>query len=156
MMDEPRDLNAMAGLDGSPVGVYVSGQFFKMGQLSQADYVDCAAWKAAQAIEVVIAAAPQNFRPDVSEIKASAIQRIMCEPADPLKMLSDVRCIERLAFLAVQRGGEWPPTGNWLGFTMKLDKRGYQELQQAVWKCSGFAVEAKASDAEAANATANP
>jgi hypothetical protein len=154
-MEEPRNLNALAGMDGSPVGVYVGGRLFKMGQLSQADYVDCAAWKASQAIEVVIAAAPQNFRPDVTEIKASAIQRIMLEPADPLKMLSDARCIERLAFLAVQRGGEWPPDGNWLGFTMKLDKRGYQELQQAVWQCSGFAV-AKASEPEAANATENP
>ena len=32
---------------------------------------------------------------------------------------------------------------------------GYQELQAAVWKCSGFTV-TKKDDAEAANATANP
>lgn len=156
MEGEEHDLNVMAGMDGSPVGVYVSGKFFKMGQLCQADYVDCAAWKSAQSVEVVIAAAPQNFRPDTTEIKAAAIARIMAEPADPLKMLTDVRCIERLAFLAAQRGGEWPASGNWLGFTKKLDKRGYQELQQAVWQVSGFAVEKKSSDVEAANATANP
>jgi hypothetical protein len=155
MMDERHDVKDLAGMDGSPVGVYVSGQFFKMGQLTQADYVDCAAWKSAQALEVVIAAAPQNFRPDTIELKAVAIARIMDAPADPLKMLGDAKCIERLAFLAVQRGGDWPAEGNWLGFTRKLDKRGYQELQEAVWKISGFTV-VKKTEAEAANATENP
>jgi hypothetical protein len=154
-MDSEHNLNNLAGMDGSPVGVYVDGKFFKMGQLAQADYIDCAAWKSGQAIEVIIAACPQNFRPDTTEIKAAAIARIMDSPADPLKMLGDAKCIERLAFLAAKRGGDWPDQGNWTFFVMKLDKRGYQELQEAVWKCSGFAVTKKA-DPEAANATENP
>jgi len=155
MTNESHDIKALEGMDGGPVGVYVGGQFFKMGQLTQVDYVDCAAWRSAQAVEIVIAAAPQNFRPDTTEIKAASIARLLDMPADPLKMLTDVRCIERLAFLAAQRGGDWPASGNWLGFTMKLDKRGYQELQQAVWKASGFVVEKK-TEPEAANASANP
>ena len=143
----------ISGMDGSPVGVYVSGVFFKMGQLSQADYVDCAAWKTAQAVEVIIAAAPQNFRPDTIDIKAAAIARVMDQPVDPIKLLTDVKCVERLAFLAVQRGGPYP--GNWGGFVANLDKRGYQELLAAVWRCSGFSVPKK-DEPEAANATQNP
>jgi hypothetical protein len=152
MDDKKQDL---IGLDGSPVGVYVSGQFFKMGQLSQADYVNCHEWKIAQAVEVIIAAAPQNFRPDTADIKAMAIAKIVESPVDPIRLLTDAKCIERLAFSAVQRAGPYP--GNWGGFVANLDKRGYQELQAAVWKCSGFTVpEKKKDDAEDANANANP
>lgn len=160
MSDKPNDLTALEGMDGSPVGVSVAGKFFKMGMLSQVDYVDCAAWKTAQAVEVVIAASPQNLRPDTTEIKAAAIARIMESPVDPIRLLTDVKCIERLAFYAVERGGPdgYPGArdeGGWKFFVLKLDKRGYQELQAAVWKCSGFSVPKK-DESEAANATANP
>ncbi|MDO8631195.1 MAG: hypothetical protein Q7R41_11945 [Phycisphaerales bacterium] len=155
-MEQPKhDVSGIAGLDGSPVGVYVGGQLFKMGQLSQADYVDCAAWLAGKSIDTIMASSPTDNRPVVAEIKAAAISRLFDAPVDPIKMLIDVRCIERLAYLAAKRGGDYPIGGQWELFAMKLDKRGYFELQSAVWKVSGFAVEKK-PDSEAANATPNP
>lgn len=155
MMDEQHDIKALAGMDGSPVGVHVGGRFFKAGQLSQADYVEVWSELADAKVEKIFAAAPQNFRPDTIELKAKTIQLLMDSPAIALNMLGDGKCLTPLAYRCVKAGGDWPVSGNFLGFVMKLDNRGYQELQEMVWKCSGFTV-TKKSDAEDANATANP
>lgn len=155
MVNERNDISDLAGMGGDAVLCHVNGKAFKMGQLTQADYVECAQWKSAKAIDVIIAASPTNLRPDTQEIKASSIARILNAPMDPLTLLSDVQCLEYLAFLCVKRGGEYPEQGNWTFFTKNLDKRGYQELQESVWKCSGFRVVEK-QEGEAANATTNP
>ena len=155
MEQSKHDIAALAGMDGSPVGVYVDGKFFKMGQFSQADYVDCHEWKKGEAIAGVLEAAPTNFHPTTIDIKAKAIAQIAMEPVDPIKLLLDDKCFERLAFLGAKRGGDYPVAGQWELFVLKLDRRGRQELQAAVWACSGFSVPKK-DVAEAANAAANP
>jgi hypothetical protein len=158
MTDQPHNLKDLEGLDGAPLGCYVQGKFYKAAQLSMADYVDCALWRDTLAIEKIFAAAPQNFRPDTSDIKAQAIARLADNPVDPLKLLTDARCYERLAFYCLKRGGEYPGPRDDSGimfFIQNLDRRGNEELRDMIWRCSGFTVTKKSEQGDA-NATGNP
>lgn len=154
------DIKTMEGMDDSPVGVCVGGKFFKMGMLRESDYIDCMAWKSAQAAEALLAIGRDN-RPDTMALKADSIARIMDWPVEPIRMLNDAKCWDRLAFYAAIRGGDYPgqrDEGGWKYFMSHLDAQGLLDLHEALWRVSGFPYKkiVKATGPEDANATENP